>query len=125
MLSLAAGMSVFLCIATLLASQAEREYNYNFRDFYMVVKNDTMRKEEQEKRLQIFDQTVLDKLNDIEGVTETAPLYYTEITVPWEPEFADVWMREFYVRRVLISFPTCISVPAAVYKRIEKRGGYY
>ena len=96
MLSLAAGMSVFLCIATLLASQAEREYNYNFRDFDVVVKNDTMRKEEQEKRLQIFDQAVLDKLNDIEGVTETAPLYYTEITVPWEPEFADMWMREFY-----------------------------
>lgn len=96
MLSLAAGMSVFLCIATLLTSQAKREYNYNFRDFDMVVKNSTMRKEEQEERVQIFDQTVLDRLDAIEGVAETAPLRYAEITVPWEPEFADMWMREFY-----------------------------
>lgn len=96
MLSLAAGMSVFLCITTILNSQARREYNYNFRDFDMVVKNGTMRKEEQEKRVQIFDQTMLDRLDAVEGVSETAPLCYAEITVPWEPEFADMWMREFY-----------------------------
>ena len=89
-------MSVFLCITTILNSQARREYNYNFRDFDMVVKNGTMRKEEQEKRVQIFDQTMLDRLDAVEGVSETAPLCYAEITVPWEPEFADMWMREFY-----------------------------
>lgn len=96
MLSLAAGMSVFLCMSTILTSQAEREYNYNFRDFDMVVRNDTMKKEEQEDRIQIFDRQVLDKLNDIKGVAGTEPLIYTEITVPWESEFADMWMREFY-----------------------------
>ncbi len=95
-LSLAAGMSVFLCMATLLCSQAAREYNPSYRDFDMVIKNDTIQKEEPEERLQIFDQELLKKLNGIDGIAEIAPLVYTEIAVPWEPGFADQWMREFY-----------------------------
>ena len=95
-LSLAAGMSVFLCMATLLCSQAAREYNPSYRDFDMVIKNDTVQKEEPEERLQIFDQELLKKLNGIDGIAEIAPLVYAEIAVPWEPGFADQWMREFY-----------------------------
>lgn len=96
MLSLAAAMSVFLCMATLLASQAAREYNHIYRDFDIVVKNDTLQKDDKAERVQIFDGEVLEKLEGIEGVAEINPLVYTEITVPWEPGFADQWMREFY-----------------------------
>ncbi len=96
MLSLAAAMSVFLCMATLLASQAAREYNSIYRDFDMVIKNDTLQKENKEERVQIFGGEVMEKLNEIDGIEEINPLIYTEITVPWEPAFADQWMREFY-----------------------------
>lgn len=96
MLSLAAGMSVFLCMITLLVSQGAREYNPNYRDFDLVMKNDTIKKEKQEERVQIFDGEVMEKLKGIEGITEIDPLVYTEITVPWEEDFADQWMREFY-----------------------------
>lgn len=96
MLSLAAAMSVFLCMATILASQAAREYNTIYRDFDIVVKNDTLQKENKEERVQIFDGEVMEKLNKIDGIAEINPLVYTEITVPWEPAFADQWMREFY-----------------------------
>lgn len=96
MLSLAAGMSVFLCMATLLISQGAREYNPNYRDFDMVLKNDTIKKENQEERVQIFDREVMEKLKEIPGISEMDPVIYTEIAVPWEPGFADQWMREFY-----------------------------
>lgn len=96
MLSLAAGMSVFLCMVTLLVSQGAREYNPNYRDFDLVMKNDTIKKEKQGERVQIFDGEVMEKLKGIEGITEIDPLVYTEITVPWEEDFADQWMREFY-----------------------------
>lgn len=96
MLSLAAGMSVFLCMITLLVSQGAREYNPNYRDFDLVMKNDTIKKEKQGERVQIFDGEVMEKLKGIEGITEIDPLVYTEITVPWEEDFADQWMREFY-----------------------------
>ncbi len=96
MLSLAAGMSVFLCMTTLLSSERSREYYSNFRDFDMVLKNDTINKEDQEEHVQIFDEEIIGKLKSMEGITEIDPLAYAEITVPWEPEFADMWMREFY-----------------------------
>lgn len=96
MLSLAAGMSVFLCMVTLLVSQGAREYNPNFRDFDLMMKNDTITKEKQEERVQIFDGKVMEKLKEIEGIREIDPLVYTEIAVPWEADFADQWMRKFY-----------------------------
>lgn len=95
-LSLAVAMSVFLCMAALLDSQTAREYNSIYRDFDIVVKNDTIQKEKEEDRIQIFDDKVMKQLNEIDGVEEINPLVYTEVTVPWEPAFADQWMREFY-----------------------------
>lgn len=32
----------------------------------------------------------------LNGIDEIAPVLYTEITVPWDADFADQWMREFY-----------------------------
>lgn len=96
MLSLAAAMSVFMCMTTLLTSQAAREYNSIYCDFDMVIKNDTLQKENKEERIQIFDGEVMEKLNGIDGIEEINPLIYTEITVPWEPVFTDQWMEEFY-----------------------------
>ncbi|MGL6201343.1 MAG: FtsX-like permease family protein [Lachnospiraceae bacterium] len=96
MLSLAAGMAVFLCVTTLIDSQDSREFSYNYRNLDMVLTNDTMTKEKKEERIQIFDQGMIQKLDSVKGVTGVDSVIYAEITVPWEPEFSDKWMREFY-----------------------------
>lgn len=62
----------------------------------MILENDTVLKERQEDRKQIFDEAILEKMKKTKGVAQIDPIIYTEITVPWEPEFTDLWMREFY-----------------------------
>lgn len=96
MVSLAASLSAFLCMVTLLSSQGAREYSYNYMDMDFILKNDTAWKEKQEERIPILDAAMLSELNQIEGVKEIHPTLFAEITVPWEAEFTDVWMREFY-----------------------------
>lgn len=94
--SLAVSLVVFLCVVTLISSQGAREYYFHFRNLDMVLNNDTMKKQDMEKHVEIFDDALFERLNQIEGVEEINPVIYTEITVPWEPDFADQWMREFY-----------------------------
>lgn len=94
--SLAVSMSVFLCMVTLISSQGAREYYTNLRNLDMVLKNDTVKKPDMEEHAEIFDGAFFDRLDQIEGITSVDPVIYTEITVPWEPDFADRWMREFY-----------------------------
>ena len=95
-LSLAVSLAVFLCVVTLISSQGAREYYFNYRNLDMVLKNDTMNKEDLDEHVQIFDDAFLDRLGKIEGIAGIDPVIYTEIMVPWEPDFADQWMREFY-----------------------------
>lgn len=95
-LSLAAGMSVFLCLATLLASHGARTFVSNYMDMDMVIKNDTLKKEYREDWTQILDENFIADIRKNPGVKEVNPMLCTEITVPWEPEFSDMWMREFY-----------------------------
>lgn len=95
-LALASGMIVFLCMITLLTSEEARSYIFHYRDVDMILENDTVLKERQEDRKQIFDEAILEKMKKTKGVAQIDPIIYTEITVPWEPEFTDLWMREFY-----------------------------
>lgn len=95
-LSLAAGMSVFLCFATLLASHGARTFVSNYMDMDMVIKNDTLKKEHREDWTQILDENFIADIRNNPGVKEVNPMLCTEIIVPWEPEFSDMWMREFY-----------------------------
>lgn len=94
--SLAVSLAVFLCAVTLISSQGAREYYFHFRNLDMVLKNDTMKKGDLEEHAEIFDGALLERLSQIEGIEEIDPVIYTEITVPWEPDFSDRWMREFY-----------------------------
>lgn len=96
MLSLASSLVVFLCMVTLIHSQSAREYVYNYRNLDLVLRNDTVRRENIEEHVQIFDENFFDKLMALNGIDEIAPVLYTEITVPWDVDFADQWMREFY-----------------------------
>lgn len=45
MLSLASSLVVFLCMVTLIHSQGAREYIYNYRNLDLVLRNDTVRRE--------------------------------------------------------------------------------
>ncbi len=94
--SLSVSLAVFLCVVTLVSSQGAREYYFNYRNLDMVLQNDTMKKEDLKEHVQIFDGAFLDRLDEIDGIAGIDPVIYTEVTVPWEPDFADQWMREFY-----------------------------
>lgn len=96
MLSLAASLSVFLCLVTMLESQGARTLVSNYMDMDLVMKNDTLKKEDSEKWKQLFTESCLKDIEETEGVKEVHPFSDAQIIVPWEPEFADPWMREFY-----------------------------
>ncbi len=109
MLSLASSMAVFLCTVTLIHSQGSREYNRNFRNLDLFLENDTLNRENLEEHVQIFDKEFFNKLNALDGITEIDPVIYTEVTVPWEPDFADQWMQELYETWMDISYEDDIA----------------
>lgn len=96
MLSLSVGLSVFLCLVTLLESQGARTMVANYMDMDLIIQNDTLKKEDQTKWKQILTPELIRKMKDNERIQEVYPLWSAQITVPWEPEFSDVWMRECY-----------------------------
>lgn len=95
-LSLAASLSVFLLLITLLESQGPRTIVSNYMNADIEITNDTMEKEETEKWEQLLSDSFLQDLQKIEGVKELHTMTSTKILVPWEPEFADTWMRAEY-----------------------------
>lgn len=95
-LSLAAGLSLFLCLVTLLESQAARTVVSNYMDMDMVLVNKTLKKEDREARRQVMDEAFLRGLKGKEALEEVHEILCTEIVVPWEPDFAEMWMEEFY-----------------------------
>lgn len=95
-LSLAAGFSVFLCLVTMIQSQGPRTYVSNFMDQDMEIDNETMARADNRQWKDILGGDFLERLSDTEGVSRVSPVLAAQITVPWEPDFADMWMREFY-----------------------------
>lgn len=95
-LSLSTGLSLFLCLVTLLESQAARTIVSNHMDMDLVLQNDTLKKEDREERHQVMEEAFLTKLKENEALEEVHEVLCTEITVPWEPDFAETWMEEFY-----------------------------
>ena len=102
MLSLAASLSVFLCLITLLHTQSAREYSYNYMGLDMVLKNDTInnmvlnRAAEGEEQIQgvhpILNEELLNEIRQTDGVEEVLPTITVPTIVPWEKEVTDVWM---------------------------------
>ena len=90
LLSLAASLSVYLCIVTMLDSQAARTIVSNY--------NDTACKEKSEDRRDILDEAFVKSIKENAGVSEVHSMTFAEITVPWEPDFAEMWMKEFYAK---------------------------
>ena len=104
LLSLAASLSVYLCIVTMLDSQAARTIVSNYMDTDMVIKNDTACKEKSEDRRDILDDSFVKSIKENAGVSEVHSMIFAEITVPWEPDFAEMWMKEFYAKWMSIPY---------------------
>lgn len=95
-LSLAAGLSVFLCMTVLTDSHGPRNVAPNYMDADMEIRNDTLYAEEEEQWTQIMDASFIESLEKDEGIAEIHTLLEAKIIVPWEPQFSDLWMREYY-----------------------------
>lgn len=96
MVSMAAGLSVFLCMSTILESQAARTIVTNHMNADLVIINDTLKKEDPAEHKDLLTEDFLSGLAGISGVETVYPMIYGQITVPWEPDFAEMWMKEFY-----------------------------
>lgn len=109
MVSLAAGLSVFLCISTLIESQGARTIVTNHMNNDITIINDTLKKEDASKHRQLLTEDFLGQLQDISGVSKVYPLSYGQVTVPWEPDFADQWMEEFYAKWMNVPYEDEVS----------------
>ena len=103
-MSLASSLSVYLCIVTMLDSQAARTIVTNYMDTDMVIQNDTACKEKSEDRRDILDEAFVKSIKENAGVSEVHSMIFAEITVPWEPDFAEMWMKEFYAKWMSIPY---------------------
>ena len=104
LLSLAASLSVYLCIVTMLDSQAARTIVSNYMDTDMVINNDTACKEKSEDRRDVLDESLVKSIKENAGVSEVHSMIFAEITVPWEPDFAEMWMKGFYEKWMSIPY---------------------
>lgn len=95
-ISLAAGMSVFLCMVTLIESHGPRSIASAYMDSDLVIKNDTVRKEELGEWKPIISSEILEKLRENPAVREVHEMTNTMAVVPWEKDFAEPWMKEMY-----------------------------
>lgn len=94
-LSLAVGLSVFVCVITLLRSQGPRTIVSSAWNDDMEISNRLLSKDGA-KWKEVMDEVFLQKIADTDGVQEVHTVTTAQAMVPWEPEFADKWMREFY-----------------------------
>lgn len=93
--SLAVGLSVFVCVITLLRSQGPRTIVSSAWNDDMEISNRLLSKDGA-KWKEVMDDVFLQKIANTDGVQEVHTVTTAQAMVPWEPEFADKWMREFY-----------------------------
>lgn len=94
-LSLAVGLSVFVCVITLLRSQGPRTIVSSAWNDDMEISNRLLSKDGA-KWKEVMDDVFLQKIADTDGVQEVHTVTTAQAMIPWESEFADKWMREFY-----------------------------
>ncbi len=95
-LSLAASLSVFLCLITLIASQGPRTMVSSFMDNDLTILDDTVRKEDQGEWKGLLDNEFLSEIQSNLSVKDVHPQMTERIVVPWEPEFSEVYMEKMY-----------------------------
>ena len=104
LLSLAMSLSVYLCVVTMLDSQAARTIVSNNMDTDLVIQNDTGTKKNVKDRKDIFSSSLEKKICSNKGIDEMHAMLFSEITIPWEPDFMETWMKEFYAKWMSIPY---------------------
>ncbi|WP_291237060.1 ABC transporter permease [Frisingicoccus sp.] len=89
-------LSFFLCMVTLIESQGPRTIVSDYMDADMIINNDTMQMETQDKWKPLIDDAFLTELQQNQAIQEVHPIVNAQIVVPWEADFVDYWMDEFY-----------------------------
>lgn len=95
-LSLAASLSIFLCLTTLIQSHGARTVYTNYMNEDLIVQNDTLLKEEKSDWKQIMDAKFIDSVRKLSGVERVSSLKRAEIVVPWSGEITEMWLKKFY-----------------------------
>lgn len=73
----------------------------NYMNTDMVIKNDTIFNEEEKD---IIDESFVKVLRENDGVLEVHSLLFSKIIVPWEPDFAEMWMKESYEKWMSVPY---------------------
>ena len=104
LVSLAMSLSVYLCVVTLISSQAARTIVSNSMNTDLVIKNDTGIKEKAKDRKDILTGSIEKSISSNQGVAEMHSIVFSEITIPWEPDLMEKWMKEFYAKWMSIPY---------------------
>lgn len=94
--SLGISLSVFLCMVTLIESQGPRTIVSNYMEADIIIKNDTMQMCEKSEWKPLMQSSFLKNIKGDEGIKKIYPVYNEEIVIPWQGEFTDYWMTNFY-----------------------------
>lgn len=108
-LSLAASLSICLCLITIIDSHGARTIVSNYMDTDLVVRNDTAMKENGKEWKHIIKPSAVREVKENAGVKELHTMLGTNIVVPWEPEFSDTWMKKFYEMWMYTSYKDDIN----------------
>ncbi|MCM1561864.1 MAG: ABC transporter permease, partial [Butyrivibrio sp.] len=100
-LSLSLGLSVFLCIITLIKSQGPRTIADSAWGDDLEIINKTLRTDEAKKWKELWNGELEHELTDIPGVKAVHLVKTAKVLIPWEPEFSDLWMKKIYERWIL------------------------
>ena len=89
--SLTLCLTVFLCLTTIINSQSA--FVSTFMDTDLEIHNNTQSYDNPKEWRDVLTNTFIQKIESDPGVAEVNPLLAATIIVPWEKDFADLWMR--------------------------------
>lgn len=95
-MSLAASLSIFLCLTTLIQSHGARTVYTNYMSEDLIIQNDTLLKEEKSDWKQIMDEEFVHSVRELSGVERVSSLQRAEIVVPWSGNITETWLTKFY-----------------------------
>lgn len=98
--SLSLCLTVFLCLCTVIKSQDAQNLMTHFMNSDLIISNNTQSSDNPQEWNNVLTDAVIKKISSLPGVTQVNPLVCTKITVPWEEDFAELWMKsmnEFFM----------------------------
>ena len=107
-LSLAASLSVFCCLTTIISSHGSRTVVPNYWDADLTIRNSTQTTEEINSLKPVLDGRFLDELKKIEGIRELHMVEGAPVTFP-EDSFFREWLQNYAGSRPYLSYTEILS----------------